>query len=83
MRTTWTIQAAKNRLSAVIEHALHDGPQTITRRGRETAVLVSIAAFRGMCGAQGDLVDFLRQSPLADSDLDLDRKREYGRGIDL
>jgi len=83
MSTTWTVQDAKNQFSAVIEHALHDGPQTITRRGRETAVLVSVATFREMSGAQGDLVNFLRQSPLADTELDLDRKREYGRGIDL
>jgi prevent-host-death family protein len=83
MSTTWTVQDAKNRFSEVIEHALHDGPQTITRRGRETAVLVSVAAFRAMSGTQGDLVDFLSRSPLADIDLDLDRKPEYGRGIEL
>lgn len=83
MKPTWTLQDAKNRFSEVIEHALHDGPQTITRRGKETAVLVSVEDFRGMSGGEGDLVDFLRQAPLADTDLDLERKPEYGRAIEL
>ncbi|MDP6811412.1 MAG: type II toxin-antitoxin system Phd/YefM family antitoxin, partial [Kiritimatiellia bacterium] len=46
MDTIWTVQDAKNRFSQVVEHALHEGPQTITRRGKETAVLVSMSTFR-------------------------------------
>ena len=83
MDTVWTVQDAKNRFSEVVEHALHEGPQTITRRGKETAVMVSISAFRELSGAKGDLVRFLQRSPLSDSEVDLDRKREYGRGIEL
>ena len=40
MRSSWALQDAKNRLSEVVERALHDGPQTITRRGKDTAVLL-------------------------------------------
>ncbi len=83
MEMVWTVQDAKNRFSEVVEHALHEGPQTITRRGKETAVLVSMGAFRALSGAKGDLVRFLQKSPLADADLDLERKREYGRGVEL
>jgi prevent-host-death family protein len=37
----WQLQEAKNRLSQVLDSALRDGPQTITLRGKPTAVLVS------------------------------------------
>jgi len=83
MGVAWTLQDAKNRFSEVVEHAIHDGPQTITRRGKETAVLLSVGAFRALAGAKGDLVRFFGKSPLVGVELDLDRKREYGRDIEL
>ena len=83
MESVWTLQDAKNRFSEVVEHALHEGPQTITRRGKETAVMLSISAFRALSGARGDLVRFFRKSPLAESELDLERKREYTREVGL
>ena len=83
MDRVWTVQDAKNRFSEVVEHALRDGPQTITRRGRETAVMVSVSTFRALSGAEGDLVRFFRKSPLARCGLDLNRKREYARDVKL
>jgi antitoxin Phd len=83
MKTKWPVQDAKNRFSEVVECALHEGPQTITRRGKDTAVLVSISAFRALSGAQGGLVEFFRNSPLADSGIDLDRTKDLGREIVL
>lgn len=83
MDTIWTLQDAKNRFSQVVDHAVHEGPQTITRRGKETAVLVSVETFRTLSGARGDLVRFLGDSPLAEGGLDLQRTREYAREVDL
>jgi prevent-host-death family protein len=83
LRTAWTLQDAKNRFSEVVEHALNEGPQTITRRGKETAVLLSVGVFRALSAGKGDLVRFFRQSPLADADIDLDRRRDYGREVGL
>ncbi|MDP6629994.1 MAG: type II toxin-antitoxin system Phd/YefM family antitoxin [Kiritimatiellia bacterium] len=83
MDTIWTVQDAKNRFSQVVEHALHEGPQTITRRGKETAVLVSMSTFRSLARAEGDLVRFFQESPLAGTRLDLDRSKEFGRNVDL
>lgn len=64
MKSSWSLQDAKNRFSEVVDQALNEGPQTITRRGKETAVLVSIDTFRGWTGAEGSLTEFLRRSPL-------------------
>ena len=83
MGSTWKLQDAKNRFSEVVDHAVHEGPQTITRRGKQTAVILSIGAFRSMSGAKGDFVRFLRESPLADSGIELERTPDYGRRIDL
>jgi antitoxin Phd len=38
---TWQLQEAKNRLSELVETSLNKGPQTISRRGKNTAVLLS------------------------------------------
>ena len=37
--TTWQLQDAKNRFSALVNQAIAEGPQFVTRRG-ETAVVV-------------------------------------------
>ncbi len=83
MKARWAMQDAKNRLSEVVDRALTEGPQTITRRGRETAVLVSADDFRALCAGKGDLVGFLRQSPLVGVELDLARDEGYGRDVTL
>lgn len=42
MNAVWQVQQAKNRFSEMIEQALKNGPQVITRHGR--AVVLVIAA---------------------------------------
>jgi prevent-host-death family protein len=37
----WQLQEAKNRLSEVVDRALSEGPQTITRHGHPTVVVVA------------------------------------------
>ena len=44
---TWQVQDAKTRLSEVIERARAEGPQTITRHGKERAVVLSIESSIG------------------------------------
>jgi antitoxin Phd len=48
---TWPVQDAKGRFSELLETCLKQGPQLVTRRGEETAVLVSIAEWRHLKGA--------------------------------
>ena len=80
---TWQLQEAKNRLSEVVDKALRQGPQVITRRGAETAVLLSIDDYRRLRQPETDLVGFFQASPLAGVDLDLERSRDTGREVDL
>jgi prevent-host-death family protein len=73
MAHTWQLQEAKNRFSRVVENALNDGPQIITRRGVEVAIVLSYAEYQKMLATRQRLSDFFRESPLAGIDLDLSR----------
>jgi antitoxin Phd len=43
---TWQVQDAKARFSELLEASLKEGPQVVTRRGVEAAVLVPIEEWR-------------------------------------
>ena len=48
MSETWQLQEAKARFSELIDKALSEGPQVVTRRGKEEAIVVSVATFRDL-----------------------------------
>ena len=79
----WQLQEAKNRLSQVVEQALHDGPQTITLRGKPSAVVVSFEEYRKLTMPTTGLSRFFRQSPLCQAELDLTRSTESSREVEL
>ena len=43
---TWPVQDAKARFSELLDACVSEGPQVVTRRGTETAVLVPIAEWK-------------------------------------
>jgi antitoxin Phd len=47
----WPVQDAKARFSEFLETCLSDGPQMVTRRGAEAAVLVSAEEWRRLHAA--------------------------------
>jgi prevent-host-death family protein len=75
MLKTWQLQEAKNKLSRVIEDAVNQGPQIITRRGEEVAIVLSYASYQKMVASRGKLTGFFRESPLVGIDLDLARDK--------
>ena len=79
----WQLQDAKNRLSQVVDRALHDGPQTITLRGKPSAVVVSFEEYRKLTMPRTGLSQFFRQSPLSEITLDLDRSTDLSREVEL
>ncbi len=84
-KSTWSVASAKAKLSEVIARASEGGPQTITRNGREVAVVVSAADWQRRTKRKGSLADFLMSSPLARSgvDLEFDRRKDPPRKVDL
>ena len=84
MIKTWQLQEAKNKLSRVVENAVNSGPQIITRRGKEVAIVLSYEEYQKMVASKGSLSAFFRDSPLVGADLDLDRDQSsVRRDIDL
>lgn len=83
MTQQWQLQDAKNRFSEVVDNAMQQGPQVVTKRGKEAVVVISIEAYRKMQQPQNTLVEFFQSSPLKGIDLDLSRDKSLARDIDL
>ena len=79
----WTVASAKARLSEVIDRAQTRGPQVITRRGRKTALVVSVEEWERKTKRVGTLADFFAASPLRGAKLDLRRRKDRPRKIAL
>lgn len=79
MARAWQLQEAKNRFSEVVEEALAHGPQVITRRGVETAVVLGYKDYRRMMLDRQKLSDFFCESPLAGVELRLERDKSPAR----
>ncbi len=73
MSHVWQLQEAKNKFSEVVDEALIHGPQIITKRGIETAVVLSYVEYRRIALQQKKLSDFFRESPLVDAEISLIR----------
>jgi prevent-host-death family protein len=85
MAKRWQLQEAKNHLSEVVDRALEDGPQTVTRHGRDVVVIVSKEEFDRKRGRarRGTVLPFLRGLAFARARLDLARAEDTDREIDL
>jgi prevent-host-death family protein len=64
----WPVQDAKARFSELLDDCLREGPQIVTRRGAEAAVLVPMAEWRRLCqSARPSLKELLlADTPRAD-----------------
>ena len=59
---SWTLQNARVRFSDVVDRALHEGPQVVTRHGENAVVIVASRDFVAAEPAQ-DFKDFLMSIP--------------------
>lgn len=72
--TSWQLQDAKARFSEFLNAALEKGPQIVTRRGVETAVLVPIEDWRRLQrAARPGLKELLLETTPTFEDLHLKR----------
>jgi prevent-host-death family protein len=89
---SWQVQEAKQRFSEVLRAVESDGPQTITRHGKEIAVVVGVDEYRRLTGPKPDFKEFLMGPPHDDeiaavldevvAERRLDRPREIDFGFD-
>jgi len=82
----WQVQTAKARFSEVFRRARAEGPQRITKQGKEGVVMVAEEQYNRLVGKSRqpkNIVDFFRQSPLVGLELDLERDRSPARDVKL
>ena len=77
----WQLQDAKNRFSEIVNKALRDGPQVVTRRGKKTVVIMSVEQYQVLVRPRVNIVDFFQESPLRGEDLDLTRDKDSLRDV--
>ena len=84
--TSWQLQTAKAQFSELFRRARAEGPQWVTKQGKEAVVVLPAEEFERLTsrGKQAtSLVEFFAQSPLAKADLDFERIPDHGRPVDL
>lgn len=80
----WPLQDAKNRFSEVVNAAQEQGPQIVTRRGADTAVVLSYADYQklGRPPSRG-VVELLLSAPKIPGGLSVERNRDTARDMGL
>jgi prevent-host-death family protein len=82
----WQLQTAKAQFSELFRRARAEGPQYVTKAGKEAVVVVPVEQFEQLIARRRQpksLVEFFRSSPLVGAGLDLERELDYGRDIKL
>jgi prevent-host-death family protein len=80
---TWQIKDARANFSALVDKAISDGPQIVTRNGKRTVVVVSADEWERRKRRAGDLVEFFANSPLREEDLEIERWADYPRELEF
>jgi prevent-host-death family protein len=83
MTGTWKIKDARANFSELVDRALSDGPQVVTRNGKKAVVVISAAEWERRNRRRGDLVEFFASSPLREEGLTIERLTDYPRDIEL
>ena len=77
----WQLQDAKAKFSELVQKALDEGPQTVTRHGKEAVVVLSVKDYARLRERKPSLKEVLMSGP--EGDLDLEREPDYGREIEF
>jgi len=82
-KSKWQLQRAKAEFSRLVDVVQEEGAQTITKNGKEVAVLLSKEEYDRIARPKESLVEFFKKAPHPEVKLDIERSRETLRDIDL
>jgi antitoxin Phd len=78
----WQLQEAKQRFSQLVQKAINEGPQVVSRHGEEVVVVLSKAEYDRLRTPAPDFREFLLSFPKGD-ELDIRRSEDKGRKVEL
>ncbi|MFG6197484.1 type II toxin-antitoxin system Phd/YefM family antitoxin [Nonomuraea sp. JJY05] len=81
--TKWQLQEAKQHFSEVVRKAHDEGPQIVTRHGKDVAVILDMEEYRQLKRKQPDFKEFLLSEPDWPDDLEFGRDKSLPREVDL
>jgi len=82
----WKLQDAKAQFSELCRRAQAQGPQRVTRHGKDVVVVLSAEEYDRLSspgGPEESVFDFFRRSPLVGSGVKLERKKDLPRVVKL
>ena len=79
----WQLQDAKSKFSQVVENAMRNEPQIVTKHGTKAVVILSFEEYKEIIKPPTDLLTFLRSSPLMDVKLEISRDKDLPREIKI
>jgi antitoxin Phd len=82
----WQLHTARAKFSEVFRLARTEGPQRITRQGKEGVVMISEEQYDRLTAKSRQpksIVQFFRESPLVGIELDWERDKDTGREVGL
>jgi prevent-host-death family protein len=77
VRMAWQLQEAKAKFSELVQKAIDEGPQTVTRHGKPAVVVLAAEQFDLMRKRQISLKDLLQSAPW--HELEIERDKSYPR----
>ncbi len=79
----WKLQDAKNRFSEMVDAALANGPQIVTRRGVPVVMVISYLEYLKARSKPKSFLEMAKQFRGLGDDLDISRNPSPSRDIDL
>ncbi len=80
MHMSWKLQDAKAQFSQVVNDAIALGPQRVTRRGKEVAVILSTEEYENITSNKPTLKEFLLACPKID-EFKFERQKDSSKDI--
>ena len=78
----WKLAEAKNRFSELVNKALLEGPQMVSRR-EDRVVVISENEYHNLIGQKPNFIDFLLEENLDLEGVDLTRDKSLTRKINV
>lgn len=82
----WKLEDAKAHFSELVRRARSDGPQLVTKRGKDAVVVIAVEELQRLRAPKPPrkpFVAFMESLHVPGLDLDFPRERDLGREIDL